>query len=522
MRNIVNVLWNRTGQAPDGTTPEDPSQRYALPLSPEAERLQPEWVPVERVQAERSQVERNQRAAQQPSAYDDDSVETIVRLGQENESLRLMFDETRRRLNDLDRLKSSFDLLVDPFEKNLRTIEGLKVENSGLRTNLNELRNRFDTVQNELARTERNNAERQAEQYSMDQELRITKETLASVDAVRADLSIELNQAQSRIVDLERQLARNEDFQQSLESEIASLREMSVQKDAQILQYEANEPQLRETVAILEGENTNLRETLNTKIDEFNRASRRITEFEHELENTRNRLNHTRTLLTESKNERKAIADQFDDLNARYQTEKSALTIKIEAVQSRATLGERLLTEARNSLISRTEELRVAERRVLELNVSVSASEQKAMQLKAANEQLDRQNRELEQSRQTLIERANGLTKNLKARDSALARLDDRIPVLMGRIDQLEMQAETNRATYQTRLEEMTLALETERMARAVAEGALEMARRERGSLQRELVRSEGSAVRAADVAETVLDLSGKLGQNYPPESAVG
>ena len=104
------------------------------------------------------------------------------------------------------------------------------------------------------------------------------------------------------------------------------------------------------------------------------------------------------------------------------------------------------------------------------------------------------------------------MTKNLKARDTALAKLDDRIPVLMGRIDQLETMVESNRATYQSRIDELSATLETERMARAVAEGALEMARKERGALQRELIRSEG-APKVTEVADTVLDLSAKLAQ---------
>ena len=271
----------------------------------------------------------------------------------------------------------------------------------------------------------------------------------------------------------------------------------------------------------MEDENANLTEALSGRVDDFNRTSRRLTEVENDLEATRNRLNHTRTLLNETKNERKALADQVDEVNAQFQAEKISLTMKIDAMQSRITLGERLLTEARNSLIAKTDELRNAERRILENNVSVTSFEQKLSKQKATIDGLERQVRELEQSRVTLIERANSLTKNLKARDSALAKLDDRIPVLMGRIDQLETMAESNRATYQSRVDELTAALEAERMGRAVAEGALEMARRERGALQRELVRSEG-APRVSEVADTGLDLSAKIGHQPAADGTTG
>ena len=49
---------------------------------------------------------------------------------------------------------------------------------------------------------------------------------------------------------------------------------------------------------------------------------------------------------------------------------------------------------------------------------------------------------------------------------------------------------------------------------RAVAEGALGMARKDRGILQRELVKTEGTPKPTADVTDAVLDLSSKLVQH--------
>jgi len=439
-------------------------------------------------------------------------LDSVQKLGQENETFRLLFLNAQQKVDELDRLKESFSALATPLERNLRSIEQLKIENSGLRSGLVEAREKITLLRTEIASLERGIGDLEAEKLALGQDLRSTRDTANQLETVRNELSQELTEARSKLLEFERQLLHAMEYQKSLEADQQVARDMIVTKDTQIAQFDADITHLNETIALLEGENTNLSEALAGRVDDYNRTARRLTEVENDLEATRNRLNHTRTLLNETKNERKALADQIDEINAQFQAEKISLTMRVDAMQSRVTLGERLLTEARNALIAKTEELRTAERRIVENNIAVTSYEQRLSKQKTTIDGLERQVRELEQSRVTLIERSNSLTKNLKARDTALAKLDDRIPVLMGRIDQLETMVESNRATYQSRIDELSATLETERMARAVAEGALEMARKERGALQRELIRSEG-APKVTEVADTVLDLSAKLAQ---------
>jgi crescentin len=439
-------------------------------------------------------------------------LDSVQKLGQENETFRLLFLNAQQKVDELDRLKESFSALATPLERNLRSIEQLKIENSGLRSGLVEAREKITLLRTEIAGLERGIGDLEAEKLALGQDLRSTRDTANLLETTRNELSQELTEARSKLLEFERQLLHAMEYQKSLEADQQIARDMIVTKDTQIAQFDADITRLNETIALLEGENTNLSEALAGRVDDYNRTARRLTEVENDLEATRNRLNHTRTLLNETKNERKALADQIDEINAQFQAEKISLTMRVDAMQSRVTLGERLLTEARNALIAKTEELRTAERRIVENNIAVTSYEQRLSKQKTTIDGLERQVRELEQSRVTLIERSNSLTKNLKARDTALAKLDDRIPVLMGRIDQLETMVEANRATYQSRIDELSATLETERMARAVAEGALEMARKERGALQRELIRSEG-APKVTEVADTVLDLSAKLAQ---------
>lgn len=333
MRKIIDILWKREAEAPDLAAGQAAEAAFAL-----------------------------LDTAGQPSTDQPSGLESVQQLGQENESLRLLFLEAQRKVDELEKLKTSFYAIGEPLGRSLLNHESLKVENAGFRSGLVEARNTIILLRNEIAAFERRVDELQNERLSLGQDIRLARETISSLETTRAEQEEEITEARSRLLEFERQMLHAEEYQRSLEADQQVARDMIVTKDTQIAQFNADITRLNESIALLEGENTNLSQTLATRVDDFNRTARRLAEVESELDATKNRLNHTRQLLNETKNERKALADQIDEITAQSQAEKISLNMKIDALQSRATLGERLLTEARNALITKTDELRTDER----------------------------------------------------------------------------------------------------------------------------------------------------------------
>src|SRR5690606_6829725 len=115
----------------------------------------------------------------------------------------------------------------------------------------------------------------------------------------------------------------------------------------------------------------------------------------------------------------------------------------------------------------------------------------------------------LEQARVALTERNNALTKALKARETALARADEKISALTERNGHLEADVQVSRTNIEKRVEDLNSALQRERMERAVVEGALEAARKDNSRLQSEVaalrstLRRGMPLVEALPVAET-------------------
>ena len=217
------------------------------------------------------------------------------------------------------------------------------------------------------------------------------------------------------------------------------------------------------------------------------RRTRRVNENDNALTGVRTRLEQVETSLATTENERNKLTAAVDEANERRQAEANTLNMRLEAMQSRATAAEKLLTEVRHSLIARTEENRVSERKVVEVTVAKNTTEKKLEQLLASLQGQERQLRDLDGSRATLVERSSALTKTVKSRETALARADERVQALSDQIKKLETDAETARSKTEKRIEDLSAGLQREKMERAVAEGALEATRKNYVELQREL-----------------------------------
>ena len=177
----------------------------------------------------------------------------------------------------------------------------------------------------------------------------------------------------------------------------------------------------------------------------------------------------------------------MDESKEQHQAERNNLNMRLDALQSRAATAERLLTEARQNLLARTEEVRAFDRKSVEATIGRNNSEKRLAQMEAAHEARERQIKDHEVARAALTERNNAITRTLKARETALARAEERIAALTERNGHLEADVQVSRTNIEKRVEDLNSALQRERMERAVVEGALEAARKDNSRLQREV-----------------------------------
>jgi chromosome segregation ATPase len=409
------------------------------------------------------------------------------RIGGDNEALRNLLVDTGRQVGALDDLKQAFGKLVDPISKTLRALEQEKSDNVSLRGTLADVRSSYEALRAEFNDLGRRSAAGETEIERLRHELELVQQTARNAEAGKIELGDELSTVRGRVAELERQLALESSNSRTLADEKHSLLEHSTSADKRIVELEGEVSVAKERLVLLENEKRSLTNSLEQLVAENSKLTRRANETDNALGGVRTRLEQVETAFTTSENERNKLTAAVDEANERRQAESNTLNMRLEAMQSRATAAEKLLAEVRQSLIARTEENRLSERKVVEATIAKNATEKKLEQLLASLQGQERQLRDLDGSRANLVERSSALAKTVKSREAALARAEERIQVLSDQVKKLETDAEANRSKTEKRIEELSAGLQREKMERAVAEGALEATRKNYAELQREL-----------------------------------
>ncbi len=218
--------------------------------------------------------------------------------------------------------------------------------------------------------------------------------------------------------------------------------------------------------------------------------SQNLEASEAALGNASAELARLRMTLAEATNERSKLAGELFEANGKRFSESSELKEQLEAMAVRAETAERLLTEMRECLLTRTAEKKAAERSLVEITAarcdaddqikrlhdllcvkqcqineleqsrdklaqshaeleqsrnklaqSHAEMEQSRDRLAQSHDELEQSRNELAQSRDELVSATNALLKTCASRDTALARADQKIETLAKRIAQLEGEA---------------------------------------------------------------------------------
>jgi crescentin len=441
----------------------------------------------------------NQRDTDSTAQHDERTFADLgARLGEGNEALRNLLIDTDRRITALDDVKDAFRNLVEPIGTALQALEQENSDNFGLRNTLAELRTNHEAVRAEFQALEKKAAELTSDNQSVRRELALVQQAARGLESDRAELTSEVVAARAEIANLESQLAQETANARALGEANQIFADHADSTDKRIVELQADCTLTREKLSLLETDKRSLQTALDQTLAESSRLSRRLAESA--LAAARTRLEQMEIGLASAENERTALCAARDETNERHQSEGYALNLRFEAMRSRAGTAEKLLSEVRQSLVARTEEIRVTERKVVEATIARNATEKTVERLAAARDALDTKVKELEQARTTLTERLNGLSETVKARETSLAHAEHKIKSLTDQVDQLEYETRTHRVKAAKRVEDLNEALQRARVEFAVAQGALETTRRDYARLQRGLSAEQAVQQSGAEV----------------------
>ncbi len=437
-----------------------------------------------------------QREAVEP-AHDmtPDQAQAVAVLGEKHEQIIARLGQVGEILSQVSDVQKMIDKLTGPLRDTFQHHQSQRSENIALRnaldttrldvTHLREtessLAARVASLEMELKHLHEAHAQALTAQHSVEEELRLANSEVRVRDADIVEL-------QRRLSDLSVELAHTRDDLQDTRNQLH-------EQEAVYNALDIDLRRERENRQTLEQEHGSLQASVQQAVSEAIHMSKRLSDAELAASETRARTLQLEGLLADAQAEKAKLVEDLDALNLSTNEEKRSMAVKGEGLRSRSATLERLLNETRTELAKQTEGLRDAQRRMTEMSIALNRAEAKAEKASTLSHRADTENKNLEQSRVTLLERSEMLSKAIKAKDAALKRSEERGNDLAERLGSLENKLNFQVESYERKVGELTAALEREKTERALLEGALDAARQEKARVQKELIKARSRFV---------------------------
>jgi chromosome segregation ATPase len=256
-----------------------------------------------------------------------------------------------------------------------------------------------------------------------------TAETEFDVAAASREIELadELELTRARATGLERRLAQETAAKQALSEQFEAA-------DTRIAELENELAAAHDELALRDNENESLRTSLDLAMAENAALTERLVKSGAAQRSTGSQLEYLQSALTAAETECTRLFSEARN----FRIEASTLNDVLARMTSRAEIAERLLADARECLAARIAENTAAERRLADATVARRDAGTELHQLQDLLRLKQCQINELEQSRLKLIAATNTLLKTFQNRDAALVHADDEIKLLKERIAQLE------------------------------------------------------------------------------------
>jgi crescentin len=411
-----------------------------------------------------------------------------AQIGGENETLRNLLLDANAKIGELDTIKDAVGRLVDPVSKTLRAMESERSEKLALQTVLNNTRTAYGKLRNEFADYEKKFAASQSQCADLRHDLANTQNLLRTAEATRAEIAIDIAARRSQIADLEARLAQETGESKALREENRRLDERLSAADKRIIAIESDLNSSRQKLLMAEDEKRAQQGLLDKAGAEAARLQRKLTETEAALNAAQGRLRHLEANFAELSIERTRLASALDEANERNEHDRANQRTRFESLQARAAASEKLLGEAREHLLARAEEIRDYDRRMNTIGLERDAMQARVTDLEADRIRRESEFKEIEQVKATLIDRTAALARAFTAKEAALERAEQTVAALNLRIESMELVQAADRLTAEQMIEELNTRLKREQIERAVADGALETARKDFTRVAREVM----------------------------------
>ena len=408
-------------------------------------------------------------------------------LGEENETVRNLLKDAEHKIGELETIKVSIAKLVDPVYNTLRGYEETKSEKLIIQRALTSTRQACDKLREDLGAAEKKAATFKSECARLQEIATAAKQDVASLERGRAEMLAELAVQRARVAELqtmgqqqssELRLSRDENRRLADRVTAGDQRAVQLEHQAQTAQQQARQAN-QERGAV--------QASLDRALSDLAQTTRRLSDADKVLTAAQARLQALEKSLAEVQAERARLSTAIEEAAHAHRDAMNLLTSRFEAVQARSSLADKLLVEARQTLLARAEEVRTFERNAAEAATANDALAEKLGTVQAKLDQRELQIRDIEQARTLLAEQAQKLINAATGRERDYEKTQHKVKEQADLIAILQEQLTAARSSNEMQVEGLSAQLQREQLERSLAEGALEAARKDVARLQLEL-----------------------------------
>jgi chromosome segregation ATPase len=405
---------------------------------------------------------------------------SLESIGMHNETLRAQIENIELGFDHFESVKGAFRGLLSPLAELLLDLETTKKHAYETSMKLDLLRDaheslsaRHQTMLGEFdALAEDRNAQQRENRELQQRTLRL-EATLTAAQAEFRDATAAKERI-DRLFEVEKRRTAARD------DEIGRLKAQLVSNDETIAGLELSLKAAGDEGALMAREHATLRDSHQNLIASFDAVSQRVVDYESLNDQNGHRIGELEQGLSNEQSKHAALRAKHLEHLERSRSEISTLSNAIQAVRGRADVAEKILGETRGQFREKTDELRAAERRLLENAIQIDGLEKSA---RAAKDDLVAVNDRVaggERIRLGLSDQVNNLSNTLKSKEIALQAATDKIEQLSARFEEAAKGAQRDGEESARAYAALKEAFDREHAERNLAEGALQASRAER------------------------------------------
>ena len=437
------------------------------PAAPEAPRPAP---------AETAQVDR----AAPPSPFG--------QFGENGEKVGEHISYVLARLDDVNSLRQEFSAVAEPMQQFVRSHDEAQTRLAETMALMSRERDEGQLSRSDNLALRSENARIENALVEANNHLKSLGETSERRGSELRTLQIAHDDASARLDWATRQLASEAQTSRDKADAHRLLAEEVAKLEQELAHERARNQELKDLQEAAGAEIKRMQAQLERLSPSLAAAKRRVTELENDASATAALLGMVELKLAGEQDTRRATEALRAQEKAGYETELSALTLQLEAMEGRQQTTTRLFEQTRTLLNEKIDEMRTADRAIKDLLADKIVMERRQTSAQDEIRRLLEQVSEFGTRHSDTQERCSMLTNALAAKDAHIEQLLARAEAAKAQLDDATMRHEQERTAIDATNRKLIEEVQSERAERALAQGALSIAR---GSREKLLIQIE-------------------------------